>query len=39
MRVRVCTLCVQRECVGVKASLCALAGIGSDPGVPFTHLL
>lgn len=26
-------------CVGVKASLCMLAGIGSNPGVPFTHLL
>jgi len=34
-----CTLCVQRVCVGVKASLCMLAGIGSNPGVPFTHLL
>ncbi|KAF1373529.1 hypothetical protein PFLUV_G00239830 [Perca fluviatilis] len=37
-------VCSERECVcvcvcvGVKASLCMLAGIGSNPGVPFTHL-
>jgi len=31
-------VCVFRR-VGVKASLCLLAGIGSNPGVPFTHLL
>jgi len=38
--VRVCVycVCVFRR-VGVKASLCLLAGIGSNPGVPFTHLL
>ncbi|TDG97719.1 hypothetical protein EPR50_G00210780 [Perca flavescens] len=36
--VRVCVPCVFSVCVGVKASLCMLAGIGSNPGVPFTHL-
>lgn len=39
LRVRCVRVCVYCACMGVKASLCMLAGIGSDPGVPFTHHL